>query len=360
MTSAPSTNSTSDPWTTTIDLDQAADFIANKDTLVLLTHVKPDGDALGSTSAIARAVNLARGTSGAVSAAECWYAAPVPEWSSSILSGVKVRVIDPPEPAPSALDPQGIVITDTGSWSQLAPFKAFLEPRLEKTMIIDHHLQGDPEISSRRLLDTTAAAVVQPAAEICTRILDLDSCAKLPIEIATALYVGLATDTGWFKHSNVDGRVMRLAADLLDAGVDHSALLALLYQRDRAPRLKLMARALDSLELIPEKHAAIMSLSLEDYKATKAAPGDSGGFVDIPQTVPSIRVVALLTEQHDHEGVLTKISLRSKDGEWNGNPPVDVNVVCNQLGGGGHARASGAKVRASLEETKKQLIEALP
>lgn len=346
-------------WVSTIDAAGVADWIADQETLVLLTHLKPDGDALGSTLAIARAVNLARGTSGAVSAAECWYAAPVPEWAGPLMSGVKTRVIDPPEAAPTVLDPEGILITDTGSWSQLSPFRAFLEPRLDRTVIVDHHLQGDAEISGRRLLDTKAAAVVQPAAEICTRVLGLGSASELPVEIATALYVGLATDTGWFKHSNVDGRVMRLAGDLLDAGVNHSSLFATLYQRDRTPRLKLMGRALDSMELWKDVNAAIMSLTLEDYAATKAAPGDAGGFVDVPQSVEAIRVVALLTEQRDHEGVFTKISMRSKDGDWGGEGPVDVNAVCGKLGGGGHARASGAKVRASIEDTKAKLREAL-
>lgn len=347
-------------WTSTTDAKSIADWITQQETLVLLTHTKPDGDALGSTLALARAINHTRGTTGAVSAAECWYAAPMPEWGAKMAIPTKFRLIDPPQPAPAVLDPDGIIITDTGSWSQLAPFADFLKPRLDRTTIVDHHLQGNSEISSRRFLDTKAAAVVQPVAEICCHVLDLDCPSKLPVDIATPLYVGLATDTGWFKHSNVDGRVMRLAGQLLDAGVDHNALFAMLYQRDRAPRLKLMARALDSLDLIKDKNAAIMTLALEDFKATKAAPGDSGGFVDIPQSIESIRVVALLNEQHDSEGTFTKISLRSKEGEWNGKPAVDVNQVCQSLGGGGHARAAGAKVRASLEDTKQMLIDALP
>ena len=152
---------------------------------------------------------------------------------------------------------------------------------------------------------------------------------------------------------------MRLAGDLLETGVDHSALFAMLYQRDRASRLKLMAKALASLEVIHEKNLALMSLTDQDFKDTGAAPGDSGGFVDLPQSVASIRVIAMLTEHHDAEGVLTKISMRSKPSAWEGKDPIDVNAVCNILGGGGHARASGARVRADLATTKKKIIEAL-
>lgn len=347
-------------WTSSIDAKGIADWIKEQRTLLLLTHAKPDGDALGSTVALARAINITRETSGAISAAECWYAAPMPEWSKTIIANTKARVIEDHQPVPGAFDPEGILITDTGSWSQLAPFAEFLKPRLDRTTIIDHHLQGDAEIATRRLLDKDAAAVVQPVAEICCHLLGFDCPSKLPVDVATPLYVGLATDTGWFKHSNVDGRVMRLAGQLLDAGVNHTSLFAMLYQRDRASRFKLMARALESMQLIHDKHAAIMCLKLDDFKDTGAAPGETGGFVDIPQSVASIRVVAILTEQKDADGVFTKVSLRSKPDEWDGKPPVDVNQVCNTLGGGGHARAAGCKIRLPLEEAALKLIEALP
>lgn len=347
-------------WTSSIDAKGIADWIKDQRTLLLLTHAKPDGDALGSTIALARAINITRETSGAISAAECWYAAPMPEWSKSIIGNTKARTIEDHQPVPGAFDPEGILITDTGSWTQLAPFAEFLKSRLDRTTIIDHHLQGDAEIATRRLLDKDAAAVVQPVAEICCHLLGVDCPSKLPVDVATPLYVGLATDTGWFKHSNVDGRVMRLAGQLLDAGVNHTSLFAMLYQRDRASRFKLMARALESMQLIHDKHAAIMCLKLDDFKETGAAPGETGGFVDIPQSVASIRVVAMLTEQKDADGVFTKVSLRSKPDEWDGQPPVDVNQVCNTLGGGGHARAAGCKIRLPLEEAALKLIEALP
>ncbi len=347
-------------WTSTTTASEIADWIAAQGSILLLTHTKPDGDALGSTIALARAINLMSETSGAASKAECWYAAPMPSWAKTIIDNTKAKTIEAHQPIPSAFDPQGILIADTGSWNQLAPFAKFLKSRLDRTTIIDHHLQGDADIASRRLLDTTAAAAVQPIAEICCHLLGVTSPDELPEEVATPLYVGLATDTGWFKHSNVDGRVMRLAGQLLDAGVNHTSLYAMLYQRDRTARFKLMARALESMEVLKDKHAAIMMVTLQDFKDTKAGPGETGGFVDLPQSVAAIRVVALLTEQYDSDGTFTKVSLRSKPDEWEGKPAVDVNAVCNTLGGGGHARAAGVKIRKPLDEAKAMLIEALP
>lgn len=354
------TNVPSGSWTPTVSVDEMAEWIGSMRTCVLLTHIKPDGDALGSTLALARAINLSRRTTGAVSAAECWYAAPLPEWAPTLMGSTKVRTIEPGQPAPGAFDPEAVIICDTGSWAQLDPFRRFIEERLERTAIIDHHLQGDAEIADHRLLDTTAAAAVQPVAGVCCRLLGLDSPARLPLEVATPLYVGLATDTGWFRHSNVDAGVMHLAADLLEAGVDHSALMEMIEQNDRPSRLKLMARALANLDFVPAKHAVFMSLTTEDYRIAGAAPGESGGFVDLPRTVPGIRVAILLTEQEDAQGVFTKVSMRSKPTGWDGKDPVDVNAVCQTFGGGGHARASGARIRAPIAEAKKRIIEALP
>lgn len=351
---------TTQQWTTTSTINEIADWIRAQRSILLLTHAKPDGDALGSTIALARAINQMTQTSGAVSAAECWYAAPMPSWSKTIIANTKARTIEDHQPLPGAFDPEGILIADTGSWNQLAPFAEFIKPRIGRTTIVDHHLQGDAEIATRRLIDTTAAAAVQPAAEICCNLLGVDSPSQLPVDIATPLYIGLATDTGWFKHSNVDGRVMHLAGQLLDAGVNHTSLYAMLYQRDRSSRFKLMARALESMKIVKDKHAAIMTVTLQDFKDTKAGPGETGGFVDLPQSVASIRVVAILTEQQDADGTFTKVSLRSKPDEWEGKPAVDVNAVCNTFGGGGHARASGAKIRKPLDEAKAMLIAALP
>jgi len=349
-------------WASNTNARDLAAWVRDQRAVVLLTHTKPDGDALGSTLALARAINLTTGTSGAASIAECWYAAPVPPWARSLTNATKVRTIEPGQPVPGALDPSAVVVTDTGAWSQLEPFAAWLRPRHANTAVIDHHLHGDTDVGARILLETDAAAVTQPTARVCTELLGVGSPGDLPLEIAEPLYVGLATDTGWFRHSNVSPAVMSLAADLLRAGVNHGRLYEMIEQQERLPRLRLMARALGSLEFHIEKRAAIMSLTALDFAECGAAPGESGGFVDIPQTVEAIRVSAVLTEQeaNSSEGPVTKMSLRSKAEPFDGRDPVDVAAVCQQIGGGGHARAAGARVRAPLAVAKAKLLEALP
>ncbi|MEZ6318366.1 MAG: DHH family phosphoesterase [Phycisphaerales bacterium] len=349
-------------WASNTNAKDLAEWVRDQRAVVLLTHTKPDGDALGSSLALARAINLTTGTSGAASTAECWYGAPTPAWTKSLVGSTKIRTIEPGQPVPGALDPSAVVITDTGAWTQLEPFAEWLRPKHDITAVIDHHLVGDTDVGARILLESDAAAVTQPVAKVCVELLGVASPADLPVEIAEPLYVGLATDTGWFRHSNVSPAVMTLAADLLRTGVNHGRLYEMIEQQERLSRLRLMARALASLEFHVEKRAAIMSLTALDFAECGAAPGESGGFVDIPQSVESVRVAAVLTEQEPNspEGPVTKMSLRSKGEPYDGQDPVDVAAVCRTLGGGGHARAAGARLRAPLAVAKAKLLEALP
>ena len=349
-------------WATNTDLGSLAEWLKGQRAVVLLTHAKPDGDALGSTLALARTLNLLRGSSGAASVAECWYGGPTPEWARSVWGGSKVRVVEAGQPVPGALDPSAVVVTDTGTWNQLDPFVDWLRPRREHTAVIDHHLHGDAEVGDRRIVETEAAAVCQPVARLCAELLGVGSPARLPVEVAEPLYMGLATDTGWFRHSNVSAAVMRMAGDLLEAGVNHARLYELIQMQERPSRLRLMARALASLELHPEKQAAFMTLTHQDFLDCGAAPGESGGFVDLPQSVASVRVAAVLTEAEvgHPDGPLAKVSMRSKAETHDGKEPVDVAAVCRALGGGGHARAAGVRLRMTLEQAKAALLGALP
>jgi phosphoesterase RecJ-like protein len=178
--------------------------------------------------------------------------------------------------------------------------------------------------------------------------------------------MGLATDTGWFKHSNVNREVMMTAGDLLASGARNTWIFQMIEQRDSIGRLKLLARALDSLTIEDQGRLAIMTLTKQDFEDAGAAPGESGGFVDFPALMPDVRVVALLTEASDWEDagaggdagaakrrLVTKISFRSKEGER----AVDVNLAARSLGGGGHIRAAGARFAGDLAETRRRVIE---
>lgn len=342
-----------DGWATNTTLENLAAWLRTRTSVVVLTHSKPDGDAVGSTLAVARAIALAGKAAGVV--ATPWYAGPPPEWLADLAQPTTIRIIDhyglPQD------EPDGVIVLDTGSWSQLHEVEAWLRERHGIAAVIDHHVHGDGDVAPRRFISTAAAAACEPAAELCRLLLGKARCEDLPREVAEPLYVGLATDTGWFRHSNVTPGVMRLAGSLVGAGVDHARLYSKVEQQYRSSRLRLMARALATLELLDGERVALMTLRQQDFHECHATPNDSGGFVEIPLSVRSVRVSVLMTEAYAPSAAspLSKVSMRSKDGDG----AVDVNAVARRLGGGGHVRAAGAKLRVPMTEARKLVIEAL-
>lgn len=331
-------------------LAQIAARLRDAQHVAILTHSKPDGDAVGSSLALAR--SLARlGIT----------ARPIflPPWSPRMDPIVgDTPVIQEAHGVwkrEDLAEVDCVAIVDTGSWTQVADARAWLEPRRDRIVVVDHHAHGDPDLSALRHVDTRAAAAAQLVAEVCRQLLGASGCSALPLEVAEPLYLGLATDTGWFRHSNVTSDVMRLAADLIDAGVDQNRLYRLIEQNDSPRRLLLVQRALSTLQLLSNDRIAIISVTAADIAACEAGQDELGGLTDLPQSVGTVRAVAVLTEL---EPQLVKVSLRSKAVE----PPeqaVDVNAIAKTLGGGGHVHAAGAKLKLSLADARERVTAAL-
>ncbi len=324
--------------------------------IIIVTHLKPDGDAAGSALGLARAINSLPGNRGVT----LWHGGPVPAWMADLHGQTPFELVDRARWEPGGgVDPVGValtVIVDTGSWNQLEHVQRWIDERAASSVIIDHHRQGEARLALRRYIDTSAAAACQMVAHVVASLLGV-GLNRLPVDVATPLYLGLATDTGWFRHSNVNGDVMRLAADLIESGANPSGLYQLVEQQDRLPRLKLLARAMDSLEIVNDGTIGVMTLTKRDFASTGATLNDSGGFVDFPALIASVRVVALLTETDDFttRQSMTKISMRSKSGK----NAVDVNAVAGKFGGGGHFAAAGGRTTLALAEAKQAVIVAI-
>jgi len=336
-------------WNTNVTLDELADWIRAGERFAILTHTKPDGDAIGSTLALVRTLRAIAGDPTQIRAS---YMGPVPLWLASIaFEDEHDQMI---VPTLEALDPDRVLIADTGSWSQLRDATGFLEGRAERIAVIDHHLAGNAEIAQRRFIETSSAAVCQPVARLCAKLLGVGGIESLPAEIAEPLYLGIATDTGWFRHSNVSARVMRDAGALLEAGVDHSKLYQCTEQQDPPQRVVLLGRVLAGMELLLDGRLAVLRILLRDVHETHIPPGQTGGFGDQAMNIASVRVCATLTET-DEQPALTKISLRSKEGP----DAVNVAQVAEGFGGGGHARAAGARAPGQIEEVAAGLVDAI-
>lgn len=338
---------------------ELARWLSDKRRVVCLTHAKPDGDALGSTLGLARAM-AALGA-----AVECWYVGPFPVWLETVAGPTPVRKLgQSPVPAdlPAAFgEPDAVCVCDTGSRVQLDSLVPWLAARAERACIIDHHLHGDAEVAPRRWIKPRAAAAAEMVAELAGLLLG----GPVPAAVATPLYLGIATDTGWFRFSNVTPATLTAASGLMAAGADAVGLYEMVEQRDAEARPRLLGRALTSLEFadLPGGvgRVGMMCLAGPDFAATGAGPEDTGGFAEPVMTVVGVSVVAILTEVTsgaggaEARGPLTKVSLRSKPGPR----AVDVAAVAATLGGGGHARAAGIKLAMPLVRARAAVRAAL-
>jgi len=335
----------------TLTVGQAGQALRAARRAVVVTHAKPDGDAVGTTLAAVRSLQ-AMGCQ-----AEAWFAGPFPAWLEDLAVDTPIRKIGAAPATGEAADADLALVVDTGSWSQLDLLKEWVTARgPERTLIIDHHRHGNPEMASRRLIDNQAASATQVLAGAVCQAMGR-AAESLPLAIAEPLYLGLATDTGWFKFSSVSAEVFDLAAGLLRAGVRPERLYEIIEQRDSAARPVLLGRALAGMTYHRDGAIAAMAIRKADFGATGAEPEETGGFSEQALAVAAVRVVAIFTEvtPPDAAEPLTKVSLRSKPGA----NAVDVAAVAASLGGGGHVRAAGVKLRMRLAEAQRAVLAAI-
>ncbi len=328
------------PYVSNAELTDIADRIRSARRVMVTTHTKPDGDAVGSSTALTRALNTLPDCT-----ADLWFIPPLGEVFETIVEPTPFRLVSDDQTPDDDYDL--IIILDTGAGAQLQGLKPFLAGKADRICVLDHHIQGDSRIADLRYIRPDAAA----ASEIVAGLIEAMGI-PLTRELAEPLYVGLAADTGWFRFSNTRAETLMLAGRLLQTGVNHSALYRLIQQTDRPQRYRLMAKALASLSLHAADRIAVMALAQEDYHATGATTDESHGFSDMLLGMESVEVACLISEPVPG---IVKLSLRSKDGP----NAVDVNALAGHFGGGGHARASGAKVeRMPLHEVRLRFVAA--
>ncbi|MNO59667.1 Bifunctional oligoribonuclease and PAP phosphatase NrnA [compost metagenome] len=167
------------------------------------------------------------------------------------------------------------------------------------------------------------------------------------IDIATAIYTGLLTDTGGFRYTNTSPKVMATVSELLSFGVKGPELAETLLEEMTLPQIKILNKALNTLQLSPEGDIAWLYVTPEDMIECAAANEDLEGIVNYPRNIRGVEVGMLFKVIHEHA---VKVSLRSAG-------KVDVAELAQTFGGGGHTRAAGARIEATLEEAIAQVLE---
>ena len=317
---------------------QLIDALSQSRKILLTTHARPDGDALGTTAAMSLGLRQ-KGI-----AATCLLLSKLPKKYAFLYDGIDHRETDGGLGDLKLDDFDALLVCDTGTWSQLPGLEEPVSNWAKPKLILDHHLTQQ-DWADVKLVDTTAAA----AAEVAGGVLERWGV-TLDATMATALYAGLVADTGWFQFSNTTPRTLRLAADLLDAGADHEGVYLRLYQNERPQRLALQTRGMQSLQLSAGDRLATMALAKADFAETGASVNDTEALVNQPLQIADVRVSLLFTDPP--EGGPIRVSLRSKG-------QVDVAAFAQTFGGGGHARAAGLKVDATLDEARRRVTEAM-
>lgn len=315
--------------------------------ILILTHQKPDGDALGTTLALHRGLRQV-GVSSRI-----LLSGPIdPNLLSMVGPDDRVDRVEQTAEAtgPVEGEPDLVAVVDTGAWTQLDPFTDWLRARVDRIIGIDHHARGG-SVAGRRVVDVRCASATQALVPV----LDALGVDLAKDRIAEALFLGLATDTGWFRFSSAGPEVYRLAARLMECGAEKDAIYARIEQNATPARFAMLARALGSLTYAGHGAVAVMRLGLEDFAETGANMEELAGIVNEPLEIGSVRASVLLTQA---ETGRTKMSFRSKPGV-DGGAFIDVNELAARFGGGGHVHAAGARQDADLAEATERLLAAL-
>ncbi|MFY8221092.1 MAG: DHH family phosphoesterase [Pirellulales bacterium] len=304
---------------------------------VLTSHVRPDCDALGSElgmlgilEAIGKDVRIVNAQ--ATPANLKWI--DPDHRLESLAEGVKKDDL---------VSRDVLIVLDTSAWAQLGAMGDVAKAMREKVLVIDHHVSED-DLSDRWFKDTSAEATARIVYEIGLRL-------KVPLSkrIATPLYAGLSTDTGGFRFPNVSGESFRVAARLVDAGADPTAIYRELFEQDSLARLHLVGRTLAGAQASHGGRVIVSTVRQSDIKEVQAQPADTEDLVNLTLAVKGTEVAVILIEQPDGR---IKTSFRSRS-------QVDCNALAARFGGGGHKAAAGAILPGPFDVAHEQVLAAV-
>jgi phosphoesterase RecJ-like protein len=315
-----------------LDWSPLVEFLRRHHRPLLMTHIRPDADGLGSQLALHDALT-ALGKEPRVAIASKL----LPRYE--FLDPAR-KVIEDFRPAAFA-DRDCVVVLDTGTWNQLGDFGKWLQASPLPRAVVDHHRTQD-DLGGLRLVDITAEATGRLAHELIREL-------GAPVGPAAAnnLFMAVATDTGWFRHPNTTPATFALCGELVALGANPTELYERLYEAATLARFKLTAVALDRLATRAGGKVAFTEIRLADYAATGAVPGDTEDLINFPRGVEGVEIALVFIEQQDGG---TKVSFRSR--------AADVSKLAERFGGGGHKLASGARVMRPLPEVRDEVLAA--
>lgn len=300
------------------------ELIEKSNSILLLTHKDPDGDAIGSVLAFYHFLT-------SINKAVDMILSNIPK-TFNFLPSIN-KVVDRTDK-----DYDLCIVLDCASEERIFQNENLLN-RCRQIVVIDHHISNS-KYGNINLVEGNISSC-------CQIVYYLLKEWNIPIsmEIGKSIISGVLTDTNGFSNNNVDADTYRLAAELVDLGINVHDIYNKVILIRSIPQYQLMKIAMDRLEFFYDGKIAYTYILNDDYEKKEASVGDHEGIVNIGRNIDGVEVSVLVRENNGWS-----ISLRSA-----GN--VDVCKIALTLGGAGHFMAAGAKIEGTLEEVKNKVIE---
>lgn len=311
-------------------LDNIKEEINKAESIVILTHETPDGDAIGSSLAMKIALKQF-GKNADVIIRE------VPRIFNFLPERDEIK-------QDSDVEKYDLAISlDCADFKRLVGNEHF--EKAEQTIVIDHH--G----SNKMYGDINFVNPVSPAC--CQILIGMFQYFNVYIDkdLGTCILTGIITDTGGFKYSGVTAETFEFTADLLQKGIKVYDIYKRVLQTKTKANFELMKKAVDRMEFLEDGKVTFTYITNNDLEEVNAEIGDHEGLVELGRDIEGVEV-SVFIRQNDNEEDNYKISMRSND-------YVNVSDVCLMFGGGGHERAAGATVKGDLEQVKQKIIKEL-
>ena len=315
-----------------LTLAGAAERLNAADRILILSHHFPDGDTLGSASALCRALRKL----GKTVSFRC--SDTIPGKFTFLFDGLE----DVFYPLPEGFTPDLIASVDVADMELLGALREEYEGKVD--LSIDHH-GSHRAFAKWTCVDARAAA----CAEILFRLIPLLGV-TFDRKMAACIYTGITTDTGCFRYRNTTADSLRIAAEMMEYGIDAAEINFRMFETKTRARLEMERLVLDSAEFFCGGKAVMMAVTQEMIAKTGAKDEDLDGISAIPRRVEGVLAGITMREKEDGN---FKVSVRS-------NPPVSACEICAVLGGGGHPGAAGCTVEgpfASACRTVRKVVE---
>lgn len=301
-------------------LDQIAAFLTSHDDYLVLMHASPDGDTIGSATALCALLQQM----GKRAAFRC--ADAIDEKYQYMLDVVR----------PQQFEPQTIIAVDVADFKLLGELASEYEGRVDVS--IDHHGSHRP-FAEYEYVNGDASAN-------CENIFSLARLMGLTVSkpIADCLYTGISTDTGCFRYANTTADTMRMAADLMELGANCAEINRRMFETKSRARIEVERQALESIEFHADGKIAVIVITEQMQAMT--VPSDLDGITPLPRQIEGVCIGITIKERENNT---YKISVRTF-------APYHAASICSHFGGGGHAGAAGCEMSGSLDEVKAQLL----